>query len=723
MRYLIIFTLLFNTLTFANTDKKNINASMVISGGISLGAYEAGYNWAIVNLLKRINKVNPNIKTNLLSVAGASAGSINALLTGVYWCQEDDSIQNSVDNNLFFDTWTGIDINDLTIQGDDPNNTSTLFTRKPIIDKANRIVEYMKKPIFKNGCKMPFGVMVTKSHPIKENFKGINIKNQSFAIPLTLTVKNRKLYVKNRTIQNRDPRGRESYYLYLLKIPNLEQNQNLLKDILYASSAFPGAFKQIKLNYIYKGKKGSDYFLDGGVYNNIPLDLALALAPNSNNFLFIDPNTLRDFNSNNCSNPAIKNFLKCNNCTKPNLHKKISKTEDKNLNVGFLKTNLLPLLKSTEIFRSLKLYEIINRYFRFNRNRDLIVSSRYHPITGNFVWAFGAFLDKNFREYDYYVGVYDAIYKFAQEARRKGFAKNIPLPILMQRYKKLLNIDKSKDASIVYNMLLKAEFCNKLPNKTSNRFAAIYDAFNLNLIDTQRYSLSEFKNFIKKLDISNMHLKEDSFLAYAKENPDDWYKPITQTFIERVTLLENEKAKIDPSYRPIARSISFSAWLGMSHLITKKGFVWQPLLIPKNNDDYLYIGYKLIPHEFAIDSANGGFSLGYSLYWYQKMALFDGIEFKLSYNHGKHIDDHLRLDIDPFVNLKKSITLGAGVSVFANLQHRAFWERESAFGANAYIDYSDIFRLTYVRRFHNRNKYYIYFGVKNLSSLLYWLNR
>ena len=36
------------------------------------------------------------------------------------------------------------------------------------------------------------------------------------------------------------------------------------------------------------------------------------------------------------------------------------------------------------------------------------------------MWAFGALLDKNFREYDYYVGVYDAIYRFAQEAKKEA---------------------------------------------------------------------------------------------------------------------------------------------------------------------------------------------------------------------------------------------------------------------------------------------------------------
>ncbi len=692
---------------------------MVISGGVSLGAYEAGYNWAIIKLLNILDKNSQLVKPKLESVAGASAGSINALISAVYWCQDRENDYNSVDKNLFYDTWTGIDIKDLAIHGADKTNNSTLFTRRPLIDKANNILRHMQKAIFRKGCRVPLGITVTKVHPIEEEFQGIVMKNQSFVIPLTLYEKNGKLKIRN----IREKEYPKLSNLHTISIPSLDSDNSVIKDILFASSAFPGAFKQIKLNYIYKKKKGSDYFLDGGVYNNIPLDTALALASQANNFLFIDPDSMRKFNSKICKRKDVKSFLHCNKCTKPIYKTDNSLKADRDITSGFLGTNVLPLLKSTQIFRSMKLYEAIDRYFRNNDNRHLILSSRYHPITGNFMWAFGAFLDKNFREYDYYVGVYDAIYRFAQEAKKRGFGTENSLPKQMERYKNMLKIDSSKDALTVYNMLLKAEFCNIKPPKNSNRFAAIYNAFNLKLKDNRRYSFKEFTKFLENLDITHIPLKEGSFLAYAKENPKSWYKEIGQTFLDRVVTLENQHAREDSDYLAVARAVDFSAWLGMSKLTRKRGFELQPLFIPNVDKTSSNFVYKLLPHEIAIDSKNGGFSLGYSLYWYHKWILFDGIEAKLSYNHGVHIDDHLRLDVDPFVNVNKSFSLGAGVSLFGNLQNRPFWVRKSAFGTNVYVDYNDMFRLTYVRRFHNRNKNYIYFGIKNLSSLLYWLNR
>src|SRR5262245_31094401 len=65
---------------------------MTISGGISLGAYEAGFNWALLRHLKRNSaaRVNPGsdiAPMELVAATGASAGNINAFLTAVGWCQ------------------------------------------------------------------------------------------------------------------------------------------------------------------------------------------------------------------------------------------------------------------------------------------------------------------------------------------------------------------------------------------------------------------------------------------------------------------------------------------------------------------------------------------------------------------------------------------------------------------------------------------------------------
>ena len=56
---------------------------------------------------------------------------------------------------------------------------------------------------------------------------------------------------------------------------------------------------------------------------------------------------------------------------------------------------------------------------------------------------------------------------------------------------------------------------------------------------------------------------------------------------------------------------------------------------------------------------------------------------------------------------------------------RLIYNRDSAYGFNTYVDIMDIFRLTYVKRHGDNieNNDYIYFGIENIPSLIYWLNR
>ncbi|HIP19244.1 MAG TPA: patatin-like phospholipase family protein, partial [Sulfurovum sp.] len=86
-RALLKLSLLLTFFTFdLHAEREKIHFSMVISGGVSLGAYEAGYNWAVIKVLGKLREREKVVEPELASVAGASAGSINSLLTAMYWC-------------------------------------------------------------------------------------------------------------------------------------------------------------------------------------------------------------------------------------------------------------------------------------------------------------------------------------------------------------------------------------------------------------------------------------------------------------------------------------------------------------------------------------------------------------------------------------------------------------------------------------------------------------
>src|SRR6266849_3979604 len=89
----------------AQTNKRAVDPfALTITGGVSLGAYEAGLNWALVSFIKRASALGSERdlpRPRLVALAGASAGSINALLAAAVWCQRLNEPQDStVDHNL-----------------------------------------------------------------------------------------------------------------------------------------------------------------------------------------------------------------------------------------------------------------------------------------------------------------------------------------------------------------------------------------------------------------------------------------------------------------------------------------------------------------------------------------------------------------------------------------------------------------------------------------------
>lgn len=700
MKLFLKLSFIFSLLTYTlhaennNTERQQINSSLVISGGVSLGAYEAGYNWAIIKMLKMVKASNPLVEPHLRSVAGASAGSINALLSAMYWCQKDSvPLKNHINDNLFYETWVNLGIQDLVIHGHDPKNKSSLFTQDGLRKKGDKIITHLKQPIFEKNCEVPLGVAVTKVKPIVEEISGIKVKNQNFSVPLTFKEKNGQGIVENKVL----PPSTAFY----LSIPGIEKDRKKVINLLLASGAFPGAFQQIKLDYRYKGKDHSSYFVDGGLYDNVPLDLATSLDSRASTYFFMHPGNMRK--------EAVQ----------------VNEDEKEEMPIGFIITNLMPLFSSFDIMQSMKLYDAINKNFRGNSGKKLVLSSRYHPLTGNYLGHFGAFLDHNFRIYDYYVGVYDAIFHLSAAflkyyPERYGFMTQIEI---MGYLKTLLGFDEDPKALAAYNLFLNTEFHHTKP-KTTDLFSAIYNSFDLKKPDAKRYDNADFKIFLSKLDMKYLEETKRSFIIYAKSDIDNWYKKPLRRIIERITILENERddAGKTASFGTVT---SAAAWAGSDFTKDKKGFEFLPLNVPEDEGkEGLRSALKFLPSEIAADIKNGGLSFGYiARYYTEDRDIINGFEGKAAYINSDDIDDFVRADLGVFKEYNELIKYGAGASFFGDMKGD-FYKESTAYGLNAYVDLADILRLTYVHRGGNTgNDDYFYFGFENIPSLIYWLNR
>ena len=693
MKIFLQLSLIFSLMTLTlHAEREKLEFSMVIAGGVSLGAYEAGYNWALINILKKEHETNRHIDPELRSITGASAGSINAVLTAMYWCQKDSvPLKNSVDDNLFYETWVNLGIEDLIVNGNDPDNKNSLFTQNGLRKKGAKIIEHLKQPIYQKNCEVPLGIAVTKATPIVETISGIKIKNQNFSVPLTFREKNGEGIVENKVL----PPSADFY----ISIPGIEKDRDKLVDLLLASAAFPGAFAQVELHYRYKDKDHSDYFIDGGLYDNVPLDLAIALDGRAKNYFFMDPGNMR---------------------------KEVTETKEEKqqqLPIGFITANLVPLFSSFDIMQSMKLYEAINKNFRGDSDKTLVLSSRYHPITGKYLAHFGAFLDQNFRVYDYYVGVYDAIYHAAAAHKRKNHYPSMSQIELMNYFKILLGLDENPEALAAYNLLLNTEFYQTKP-KTSDGFSSVYNAFNLEKSETYRYENAEFKTFLSKLDMEYLEVSENSFIVYAQEDIDNWYKRALRYIISRITMLENRRDQAEKG-ASFGTETAVLAWAATSLTKEKKGFEFLPLSVPQDEGhEGLRTALRLLPTEVGLDLKNGGMSFGYTaLYHLENEDILSGFEGKVSYVSINEKPDFIRGDLSAYKEYDDYLKLGGGVSFFGNMEN-SFYQSDSAYGFNTYVDIMDIFRLTYVRRNGDPDvNDHIYFGIENIPSLIYWLNR
>ncbi|MEJ2604339.1 MAG: hypothetical protein P8172_13810, partial [Gammaproteobacteria bacterium] len=108
-------------------DESERPFSLVIKGGISLGSYEAGVNWALLRLLRDLGeaaRTGTDLRPQLLAAAGASAGAINGFLAGLMWCTESagdgGEVGGAADTlaaNLIRDTWRRVDVDTLLRHG------------------------------------------------------------------------------------------------------------------------------------------------------------------------------------------------------------------------------------------------------------------------------------------------------------------------------------------------------------------------------------------------------------------------------------------------------------------------------------------------------------------------------------------------------------------------------------------------------------------------------
>ncbi|HYZ90472.1 MAG TPA: patatin-like phospholipase family protein, partial [Myxococcales bacterium] len=310
--------------------------AITISGGVSLGSYEAGLAWAFIRYLRASDRA-----ADLAAVTGASAGAANALMAAAMWCEDKaETRDDDPDKNLFHELWAPVGLEDLL--PDDRSAfspTDAVLTAAPLERAFQRVRAELFAPTsvrFRPGCAVSVGLTVTRDRPEERTVAGLRARVQRFVIPWRFEVDaaGQPRIVSAPVTSNRDtgdaqlvlaePRGG-------LGIGALQMSQAAL-----ASGAFPFAFRPRQLcdcalrcpeeEVVRDGVcEGPDFgqritslscdsispagsrqvckrsYIDGGIFDNAPIGLAVDLAEGSamavpfapTGYIFVDPDHRR----------------------------------------------------------------------------------------------------------------------------------------------------------------------------------------------------------------------------------------------------------------------------------------------------------------------------------------------------------------------------------------------------------------------------------------------
>lgn len=426
--------------------------SLISQGGVSLGAWQGGFTYYATEVLKERRRIMVakglvDEKSAAIGTStGASAGAVNAFIAGTSGCAVPSWEQESPEtNNLFYEVW----VNTLGLYGTDgpglladeetcspPADSGLaklgLFCADPLTRALRKAEKYVTSltPVHED-CSYSLGFVATHLDSIRTSVhvddRGKSVVSaprltERFAVKVTLK-KKATPDVENLNIPDQGPlefptRLPEQTFYARLGSGSSVGLEELLPAIR-ASGAFPVAFPPVNLTYQRWDPRRKTYktferqpFVDGGTLDNAPIRLASTMdrwtrkgQPNPSfeglfqmpvNYLFV--------------NPAVVSWEK-------HVDTSTGKTEEAARTMwkaysGFL-AELFETSTDMELSNTAEQLEFV-RQARKELPR-LSVPQRNMPITGDRLLHFAAFLNRDFRDFDFYIGMADAERHFQTE--------------------------------------------------------------------------------------------------------------------------------------------------------------------------------------------------------------------------------------------------------------------------------------------------------------------
>ncbi|MFN8791201.1 MAG: hypothetical protein ACK5Y2_07075 [Bdellovibrionales bacterium] len=328
---------------------------------------------------------------NLRIVTGASAGAINGLISVLSMCKPATPV---ITETLNWKMWTELGIDQLA----DPEKVSStaLFNRVGLKACTDQIRQDFMKGLSED-CDLVLGIAVTRKQPVAIKVRpGLSYSrhHEFFVIRIQGQGLGKAPRLSNFPLNEKD-----GHQLYLPFNQKGFDDYSLLESVFTASAQFPLAFPSAMLTYCdFESTKPAQActsdrvqtaeFIDGGIFDNTPVYLAYrisnALLPaverKKTIFAVL---TLGDQGIPQAPEPQqeTKSFL---DYTASLLSDFVSTSRNDGISQFFHRDP-----------------EILKR--TYSNQPILLKSSRYY-------YAFSGFVDRGFRHYDFYAGMFDANY-------------------------------------------------------------------------------------------------------------------------------------------------------------------------------------------------------------------------------------------------------------------------------------------------------------------------
>lgn len=397
-----------------------LSLSITVSGGVSLGAYQAGYLYYFKEVIKR----NPDL-LSLKLVTGASAGMINSMVTvvGMGRPTEEEPAES-----LFFHLWTDHRYNELL---DVKNAPPLALSSRKVLNVLGDLVEEQWNEGLDENLDMVLGATATrlKSYQV-EISDGLTTPRQEekfvFRVQGRGPGKQPKVtnYVDS-TFGSERPvlPFQDVDTLYFDREPD---NFRIIRQILFASSAIPIVFSPQKIDFCLTSPtytvnesiyalnpcprpKFTEEFVDGSLADRRPLRLAHSIA--SSGLEESDTGLLqwRDWPSAktaSLTDAFIFLYVDPTHSSYPPLESEESQSTpsaEANRLLSLLGVFMKGFLVSV---RSKEVATLIDEHPEV-RNQLQLASHDFPTVSGLLANFFG-FFDRKFREFDFYLGMRDA---------------------------------------------------------------------------------------------------------------------------------------------------------------------------------------------------------------------------------------------------------------------------------------------------------------------------